>query len=702
MKKFVFSIGNILCALFCYAQNLILNPGCEKALVSNEIPDWTEVKGSTWTQRTSNPAPFEGNGYFYPGTSAVDAELRQDIDVSSLACTIDNGNQDFDFAAYVQSYNQSPADITQIIIECRNSTNSSVLYSYDSGTNNNTTSWKKVNSTISSPSGTRWLRIRLISTFQAGANNDGYYDSLYLAPVATSIPYSIDLGNDTTICTGQNITLDATTSGASYLWSDNSTAATLNISSSGKYWVEVNANSCTFSDTINILFENTPIIELGNDTSLCDGDTMIIGDPYSVTTYNWLWSDNSFYSSLEVTSLGKYWVQLTDISTNCKASDTITVTFNAIPVVHLGDDTILCPNETLNLSAYVSSGSYQWQDNSTLSTYEVTASGTYWVAVTSNGCTGDDTIYVSYTPITNVDLGNDTSLCENSTITFHAYTTSATYLWSDNSTQSDLTVSSAGDYFVIMTLDNCSDTDSVNVSYLPQPSADLGNDTSICENSSYTLTPTISNATNLLWSDNSLASSLTINSQGQYWLKAISDECWDADTIEISEIPLPTLDLGSDTAVCQGDSITLDATTSGASYLWLDNSSLSSLTVSEAGIYYASITTVCGTATDYITIDTMSCECYVYLPNTFTPNNDHLNDIFIPVYNCSFLEYELFIFNRFGERIFTSADEGHGWDGSLNGNTAEIGVYSWRLSYKGNALPKKIIKTEYGRVSLIR
>jgi hypothetical protein len=179
--------------------------------------------------------------------------LRQDIDVSSLACPIDNGLQDFSFAGYVKSYNQSPADLSQIKVEYRNASNTAALYTYDSGTNSNTSSWKKVSTTTTAPVGTRWIRIRLISTYQNGSgSNDGIYDSLYLAAVPVTVSSPIELGNDTTLCSGNSCLLNATVSGATYLWSNNSTSATLNAISAGKYWVEINANSCTFSDTINI------------------------------------------------------------------------------------------------------------------------------------------------------------------------------------------------------------------------------------------------------------------------------------------------------------------------------------------------------------------------------------------------------------------------------------------------------------------
>ncbi len=694
---FLFSIS-VISASFAYAQNLILNPGNELPLVGGEIQFWTEVVGTAWTQATSQ-GPYEGSYYFYGGANPIDEELRQDIDVSSLACSIDNGIQDFSFIGYVKSYNQSPADLSQVVIEFRNSSNTTVLSKYDSGTNNNVT-WKKISTSKTAPSGTRWIRIRLISTWQNGGNSDdGIYDSLSLVATPVTVPSPIELGNDTALCTGNTLKLDATVAGASYLWSDNSKTATLTTAAAGKYWVQVTDNSCIFSDTIDVTFNTTPTVSLGNDTDLCQGQNYLINISSS-GNQNYLWSDNSTGSSYTISSAGKYWVQITE--NNCSAADTINATYTALPVFNLGNDTNLCENETLTLDATTVTAIYNWQDNASLATYTVTIAGKYWVDVSVNGCSSSDSIIVSYTASPKVNLGNDTTLCGTTSLTFNAFNANASYLWSDNSTQSSLTANTAGTYWAIATVNNCSDTDSISLTYTAQPNINIGNDTSICENTNITLDATTTNAAAYLWSDNSSASTMQTSGAGLYWVKVSVTPCVAYDSISISEIALPTVDLGDDKIICLGDSVTLDATTSGATYLWPDGSSNPTFTVADTGNYTVSVTTICGTATDDINVDTVSCECFVYVPNSFSPNHDQLNEIFIPVFECSFLEYEFSIYDRFGQQIFTTNESSQGWDGKINGNLAEVGIYTWHLDYKGSALPKKVLKSEYGWVSLLR
>ena len=71
----------------------------------------------------------------------------------------------------------------------------------------------------------------------------------------------------------------------------------------------------------------------------------------------------------------------------------------------------------------------------------------------------------------------------------------------------------------------------------------------------------------------------------------------------------------------------------------------------------------------------------LFLPNTFTPNNDNLNDVFA-VYDNELIDYQIWIFNRWGEQIFYSNDSKLGWDGKFESAVSQDGVYAWRIVYK--------------------
>ena len=72
----------------------------------------------------------------------------------------------------------------------------------------------------------------------------------------------------------------------------------------------------------------------------------------------------------------------------------------------------------------------------------------------------------------------------------------------------------------------------------------------------------------------------------------------------------------------------------------------------------------------------------VFVPNTFTPNNDGVNDVFIPITRAiSSEEYEFTVFNRWGTMIFRSTSPNVGWDGTYKGKVVSDDAYIWKLQY---------------------
>ncbi len=111
----------------------------------------------------------------------------------------------------------------------------------------------------------------------------------------------------------------------------------------------------------------------------------------------------------------------------------------------------------------------------------------------------------------------------------------------------------------------------------------------------------------------------------------------------------------------------------------------------------------CGSSKDSIFVKVENCECYFWMPNAFTPNNDGLNDIFNIKSECEFIEFNLEIYDRWGEKVFVTHDLYHGWDGRIKGKKiGENGVYVWLLSYKAEVNHKIKEELKWGKVTLIR
>jgi gliding motility-associated-like protein len=95
-------------------------------------------------------------------------------------------------------------------------------------------------------------------------------------------------------------------------------------------------------------------------------------------------------------------------------------------------------------------------------------------------------------------------------------------------------------------------------------------------------------------------------------------------------------------------------------------------------------------------------ELLYFIPNTFTPDNDQYNQYFKPVFTSGFdpFDYNLKIFNRWGEIIWESNDHEVGWDGTYNGKLVQDGTYSWKIEFKTNNSDER--KMIHGHVNIMK
>jgi gliding motility-associated-like protein len=480
------------------------------------------------------------------------------------------------------------------------------------------------------------------------------------------IPCNVDLGPDLNLCPGQTATLNATTPGATYLWSNNSTGPTLTVTQAGTYTVAINVNGCTDTDAVTVTYGTNPSVNLGPDVNFCTPQTLNLNATFPNSTY--LWQNGSTGPTFAVTQSGTYSVSVTnscgtttdnivvnyitpavnlgpdvtlcpgqtstlnattpgatylwsDNSTGpqltvnqagtysvtttvsgCTATDAVTVTSGITPTVNLGPDLTLCSPQTASLDATFPNSTYLWQNNSTSPTFNVTQSGTYSVAVTNSCGTVSDNILVTINAAPVFDLGPDLTICVGQTIDLDATTPNATYVWQDNSTNPIFTASQAGNYSVVASIGNCSSTDDIDITVVTSPLTNLGNDTILCEGQSLILNATIIGAT-YLWQDNSTGPTFTVSQSGTYTVDLVSSCGSISDAIQVDFIPLPVVNLGNDTSFCLGGNVLLDASNANCTYLWQDNSSNSTYAVTQSGTYSVTVSNAIGcTSTDAIIV----------------------------------------------------------------------------------------------------
>lgn len=177
-------IGSIADDDGCAGPNLVRNPGGDEAVSGNEIPGWTRAAGSVWARAMAPPAPVTADGMFQ--TTAAQAELWQDVDVSMYASFIDTGRQRFLFEGYLQSGQEVPADAGRFIVDSLSQAKA-VLGSFDSGEIASPGGWRQVVDLREVPAGTRWIRIRLLARRVSGTATDAFFDAVTLRSVDTPV-----------------------------------------------------------------------------------------------------------------------------------------------------------------------------------------------------------------------------------------------------------------------------------------------------------------------------------------------------------------------------------------------------------------------------------------------------------------------------------------------------------------------------------
>ena len=588
-----------------------------------------------------------------------------------------------------------------------------------------------------------------------------------------SINYYFDpranFGPDTTLCNDQTLLLQLEPRPnpfgaiATFLWQDGSKKDTFRITQPGTYWGQSTYQGCTIRDSIHVSYVSASGVNLGSDTSLCEGNLFTL--EVNALNAHYKWSTGETTSSIIVNNDGAYWVNVNNGS--CTVSDTIHVAFQPKPVLFLGNDTAVCDQQKITLQASSPNSTYLWQNNSTEETFLVNEPGLYWAQVTTNGCSARDSIRINYKPLPFLNIGKDTTICANQSLLLNATRNSIqSYTWQDNSKQSSFLATQAGTYHVHVTgFNGCANSDTIKISMQSLPAFSLGSDTTLCETSSLLLSANLTGG-HYLWNSGNTTSSLLISEPGVYWLEAMQNGCSKRDSIIVSYKPMPIVALGNDTALCEGNSWLLNAGYPGATYLWQDHSTSPVETVTGPGLYNVQVnldgciyqdsvkvkylykpaftlgndTAICtgqsitlkpnisnvsytwqngSSAPNYTVYEpgtynltiTNICGsatdaiivthglCELYMPNAFTPNRDGLNDVFRVKYPSFIKTFEMVIFNRFGQVVYKTTNPNMGWDGTLKKEDQPAGVYLWQINLVNTDNEKKYAK---GAVTLLR
>ena len=270
-----------------------------------------------------------------------------------------------------------------------------------------------------------------------------------------------NLGKDTTYC--GNFTETLSTGNAQTEWFRNgatvTTAASLVINQSGTYVARI-ANSCGIvSDTIIISAANALSLNLGNDTTLCTGNALVLNATVSGSNITYLWNTGEQTPRITVTQFSRYDVEVSNGS--CTVADTILVDFTDPPVItSLGADTSICG--AISFPLFTGDAGTIWSTGVTGPTITVTQPGRY-IAENKNLCgSAKDTIVIGQFALPTVNIGRDSTICDSVTLSVGNgnYTS---ILWNTNDTTPSIVVSTSGVFTVKVANANCTNTDSVRI-----------------------------------------------------------------------------------------------------------------------------------------------------------------------------------------------------------------------------------------------
>jgi gliding motility-associated-like protein len=516
-------------------------------------------------------------------------------------------------------------------------------------------------------------------------------------------------------------------------------------------------NSTTVSQTI-VINSVTPTFTLtSTNPTTCEGNqgTITMVGLLPSTGYNVSYN-NGTESTIYTTMNGEYTFTGLTAGTysnfivnlaNCPmcsaySNQAVTLTDPAPPIVDAGNDRVLCDGESVVLTAYATpqESLLTWEPAIQNGIAFTPAVGTqvYTVTAENLNCFTQDQVTVTVNPIPFVNAGPDQTVCKNAEIILRVVdmTVGADLSWSDGVVNGEPFTQPVGtrSYTATVTHQGCSASDNTSVEVLDDPEVLFTADAvAACVPSTITFTSNSDPASvNCQWTIGNNTTvygcetvSHTFNTPGCYdvTLSITTDlGCQNTETytnyVCIDVPPIASFTASSYELTLMNTNVDFTNTSRYANtYEWnfgdgsefnteihpsyeFPNGELDGDVTYPIQLVAFSPNGVC---TDTATVSILVKEDLIYwVPNTFTPDGDEYNPVFLPVFTSGFdpYNYTLLIFNRWGEIIFESHNAKVGWDGTYGGKIVQDGTYIWKISFKDKYTDEKIQKI--GHVNILR
>ena len=509
-----------------------------------------------------------------------------------------------------------------------------------------------------------------------------------------------------TICPGAITTLTAT-GATSYLWSNGltSNSITVNPSVTSNYSVTGTVGTCTSQAVSTVSVIQSPTITITPTlATICSGQTTTL-TAIGASTYTWNPSGtlNTSSGNMVIASpLSTTNYSVTGTLNTCTNSAVVTVSVLSNPTLILNPNATICQGAGASTTLTATGAtSYTWANAVSLSSSTgsvVIASPNvttnYTVTGANAACTNTAIVTVSVNPsptITATTVNNTSCGLSNGSATVISLPSNNTYTWSSGVSSTTNTASNlvAGNYTI--TINNGACQTNTVISIIGSVSLSIISSTVLPSNCNLN-DGSISITDNMIGSNYSWSPNVSVTNNaaglptGNYALTIINGACTTSTIFNVGSIGGPLGFISITAPSCDSDdgSIVIDSIKEGVKpySINFNNNGLTNNMIFEnlsTGNYTLSIRDSSLCETEYVlTVPSNKTDFTLYIPNTFTPNNDKVNDIWLIKGTC-LDKMNCLIYNRWGEKIRELRDINEGWDGTYKGVSVPDGVYIYLI-----------------------
>jgi gliding motility-associated-like protein len=459
--------------------------------------------------------------------------------------------------------------------------------------------WYKDNTLVTSGANIKQYTVTNSGTYKVIVTNvaqcmteDQVKIDFFSAPAIESFPQTVNG------CQGSPLSIEAKVTdyfSLQWYYNNNPIGGTntlkIPVNNSGSYSIEAtNLAGCRTRKSTNVLIRSLPSVNLGPDIVICERTPVLLFAGTEGILYEWSRNDiklNNPENTLSVLEGGLYKVSVTN-NFNCRAVVQKSITYVTGPPVNISNDTFFCDglNHTIKVSTTATDAKYQWFRNTEPISgngpeLNVTEPGNYeaWVTAGSPACTTIKGSIITVHPKPAFNLGNDRVLCDPTDFpVLNGGPSNTQFQWSFNGTSISsnrtVTADKSGTYALkVKNSFGCERTEQVKITISSNPALSLSGDTILCEGNDLTISSQ-TNGTKFIWRRNNInIPNASLNTYiatmpGIYTLVSANDvDCRTEKNINVVSRPKPVVTLGSDTSLCPGSTLTLNAGTH-SSFLW--------------------------------------------------------------------------------------------------------------------------------------